>query len=333
LATTKRHDYLPFGEEIGSTQGLRSATQGYGAADGVRQKFSAKERDNETGLDFSEARYYSLGQGRFTSVDPILTSASKSHPQTWNRYTYVLNNPLALVDPFGLDQESAADLARRLQEQRQNQPVTTTDTGPAEIQLRPMIATSQDVAWIQQSTVNAGPLTQTLLNNANQATQDALSMVAASQPGAPINPCRDALLNNFGTANPTTALQSVQTIGGAAHMGPDGITPGPQNIFNGTTTSEVGVVDNRQTGVATFFAANPDVRAATLGDTTYLNNSFNNESRLERAQTMIHERVVHATSGNNRNDEYFAPGSAQPRVDGSHRINEIIRANCNRLPR
>jgi hypothetical protein len=42
------------------------------------------------------------------------------NPQTWNRYTYVVKNPLVLVDPDGLDQESAAELARRLQEQRVN---------------------------------------------------------------------------------------------------------------------------------------------------------------------------------------------------------------------
>jgi RHS repeat-associated protein len=34
-----------------------------------RQKFTSKERDNETGLDYFLSRYYSSTQGRFTSPD------------------------------------------------------------------------------------------------------------------------------------------------------------------------------------------------------------------------------------------------------------------------
>jgi RHS repeat-associated protein len=61
-----------------------------------------KERDVETGLDYFLARYYASTQGRFTSPDPTLLSVNGFNPQTWNRYTYVLNNPLAYVDPLGL---------------------------------------------------------------------------------------------------------------------------------------------------------------------------------------------------------------------------------------
>jgi RHS repeat-associated protein len=100
LANVKRHDYLPFGEELGLIGG-RATTQGYSAADGVRQKFTQKERDNETGLDFFGARYYASAQGRFTGADPLPTSAKLELPQTWNRYVYVDNNPLRLIDPSG----------------------------------------------------------------------------------------------------------------------------------------------------------------------------------------------------------------------------------------
>ncbi len=63
---------------------------------------TSKERDNETGLDFFGARYYGSTQGRFTSADPLLSSGSIDDPQTWNRYSYTLNNPLKYTDPFGL---------------------------------------------------------------------------------------------------------------------------------------------------------------------------------------------------------------------------------------
>jgi RHS repeat-associated protein len=97
LANLTRHDYLPFGEELFAPTGGRTTAQGY-AGDGVRQQFTAQERDLETGLDYFHARYYSSLDGRFTSVDPLMASAREAAPQSWNRYAYVLNNPLRLVD-------------------------------------------------------------------------------------------------------------------------------------------------------------------------------------------------------------------------------------------
>ncbi len=67
LSGMTRHDYLPFGEELFAGTGGRTATQGCSASDGVRQHFTQKERDIETGLDYSINRYYSYTQGRFTS--------------------------------------------------------------------------------------------------------------------------------------------------------------------------------------------------------------------------------------------------------------------------
>jgi RHS repeat-associated protein len=101
LGTVKRHDYAPFGEEL--LNGARPTTVGYASGDTTRQKFSQKERDNETGLDYFNARYYGSTQGRFTSPDPLLSSGRSLQPQSWNRYTYVINRPLSLVDPNGLD--------------------------------------------------------------------------------------------------------------------------------------------------------------------------------------------------------------------------------------
>jgi RHS repeat-associated protein len=97
-----RYDYLPYGEEVGSDHGSRSSVTGYESSDKTRQKFTQKERDNESGLDYFLARYYSSAQGRFTSPDPLLSSGTINDPRTWNRYSYTLNNPLKYVDPFGL---------------------------------------------------------------------------------------------------------------------------------------------------------------------------------------------------------------------------------------
>ena len=90
LANVKRHDYLPFGEELPAGVGGRTTGQGYifYRGDTVRQKFTSQERDNETGLDYFGARYYGSTQGRFSSVDPGNAGANRANPQTWNGYSY-----------------------------------------------------------------------------------------------------------------------------------------------------------------------------------------------------------------------------------------------------
>lgn len=97
----ERHDYLPFGEEC--TTGACASNPGVGA--GEPRKFTGKERDTETGLDYFGARYYGSKIARFTTVDPVLDEqAALVNPQRWNRYAYVSNNPLRYVDPDGREQ-------------------------------------------------------------------------------------------------------------------------------------------------------------------------------------------------------------------------------------
>ncbi len=118
LTGMKRHDYLPFGEEIGAGVGIRTAAQGYPPPDDkIRQKFTGKERDVETGLDYFEARYFSSVQGRFSSPDEFTGGPTElfaevaahnptfyadiAEPQSLNKYVYCLNNPYKFVDPDG----------------------------------------------------------------------------------------------------------------------------------------------------------------------------------------------------------------------------------------
>ena len=97
-----RHDYFPFGEELYAGTGGRTTAQGYGQFDNLRQHFTGKERDEEIRLDYSLARSYTYTMGRFVSPDPLLNSGHPDNPQTWNRFTYTLNNPSKFVDPTGL---------------------------------------------------------------------------------------------------------------------------------------------------------------------------------------------------------------------------------------
>jgi RHS repeat-associated protein len=98
-ANVRRHDYLPFGEEISAGVGGRTSGFGY-VADANRQKFTGYEFDGETGLNYAEARYQSPVQGRFTSTDPV--SGTIADPQSWNMYAYVGNNPINRTDPTGM---------------------------------------------------------------------------------------------------------------------------------------------------------------------------------------------------------------------------------------
>lgn len=85
------------------------------------QKFTGKERDGETGLDYFGARYFSGAQGRFASPDPYMPSADVKDPQSWNRYAYARNNPLRYIDPNGLDWEDLSEEQRRVFQQYANQ--------------------------------------------------------------------------------------------------------------------------------------------------------------------------------------------------------------------
>lgn len=103
---TSRRDFLPFGEDINVGIGGRTGDGGQGyssSTDKIRQKFTGYQKDTETSLDFAEARMYENRFGRFTAVDPLLASGRSATPQSFNRYVYVMNNPIALSDPSGLD--------------------------------------------------------------------------------------------------------------------------------------------------------------------------------------------------------------------------------------
>src|SRR5438445_10820524 len=85
-AVFSRHDYLPFGEEIDASMSDRSTVPGYGVSDNITEKFSGKERDAETGLDYFGARYLNSMQGRWMSPDwsavpEAIPFADLSNPQ------------------------------------------------------------------------------------------------------------------------------------------------------------------------------------------------------------------------------------------------------------
>jgi RHS repeat-associated protein len=93
IPVLEESDYYPFGGEISV---INNDSNGY--------KFTGKERDAESSLDFFEARHYGSSLGRFMQPDPSgLLAQRPSYPQSWNLYAYTMNNPLVFIDPTGLD--------------------------------------------------------------------------------------------------------------------------------------------------------------------------------------------------------------------------------------
>ena len=91
--------YLPYGQEW---PGLGAS----GSPPPNHYKFTGKERDAESGLDYFGARYYSSSYGRFITPDwatapTAVPYAEFGDAQTLNLYTYVRNNPLSHADADG----------------------------------------------------------------------------------------------------------------------------------------------------------------------------------------------------------------------------------------
>jgi RHS repeat-associated protein len=104
-----RHDFLPFGEELVTSN--RTAALDYGVTDNVMHRYTGQQRDLEgPGLDFFHARYFQGAQGRFASPDPGNAGSDRRDPQSWNGYAYVRNRALVSTDPDGRMLQRRGDL-------------------------------------------------------------------------------------------------------------------------------------------------------------------------------------------------------------------------------
>ena len=71
------------------------------------EHFAGLEHDAESDTEHAQFRNYASAQGRWLAPDSSLGSYDLINPQSMNRYAYVLNNPLSLIDPSGLEDEQA----------------------------------------------------------------------------------------------------------------------------------------------------------------------------------------------------------------------------------
>ena len=83
--------FYPYGDEITSTSN-------------DRVKFATYTRDSYTGLDYADQRFYASTYGRFNTPDPYRASGRLTDPtRSFNRYAYVLGDPISGFDPRGRD--------------------------------------------------------------------------------------------------------------------------------------------------------------------------------------------------------------------------------------
>lgn len=90
-ALLDRRVYRPFGE-------VQPATAG-GATEAPRFGFTGQRYVAGTGIYHYGARFYDPTLGRFLQPDSIVPSPT--NPQSLNRYSYVLNDPISRIDPTG----------------------------------------------------------------------------------------------------------------------------------------------------------------------------------------------------------------------------------------
>jgi RHS repeat-associated protein len=86
-AQTSTIKYLPYGETRSSSGTIPTD-----------KRFTGQRLDGAT-LYYYGARYYDPTIGRFISADTLVLNPA--NPQSLNRYSYALNNPLRYVDPTG----------------------------------------------------------------------------------------------------------------------------------------------------------------------------------------------------------------------------------------
>ena len=90
-------NYMPFGKILEGV--INGPTFEWDA--GPKNTYTGQEYDKSTGLYFYQSRFYDADIGRFISADTVIPQPADG--QTFNRYTYVNNNPFKFTDPTGHD--------------------------------------------------------------------------------------------------------------------------------------------------------------------------------------------------------------------------------------
>jgi RHS repeat-associated protein len=96
-APIEQTDYAPYGKQLDATATVGRDRPGY----------TGHVRDQASGLNYMQQRYYDPAIGRFLSVDPV--TADPNTGGNFNRYKYAGNNPYRFFDPDGREERERRD--------------------------------------------------------------------------------------------------------------------------------------------------------------------------------------------------------------------------------
>jgi RHS repeat-associated protein len=210
---------MPFGEDLTCSGTDPSPIQ-----------FTGQEQDAGSGDAHFPFRYYSEVMGRWLTPDPAgMSAVDPTNPQTWNRYAYVMNNPLNYVDPLGLMCGDGPN-----SKPCENVPAPTSVGGTGGVSGALMV-------WLEEVGADAG-----LIEDASDLSGSLLDFVAYISPTAANNgsaPClsRSALTKpEVWELNAASfyAQQFNTTVGfGIGASGATGVYPGLKPSVGGTLSS------------------------------------------------------------------------------------------------
>ena len=127
-AVTNREEFTPYGETS------------FGSFARKRYRFTGKERDEESGLNYHSARYLHPALGRWTSCDPI------GPAQSANLFRYCLSSPLGATDPVGQESKRSASEAMHNVDSNRNGQISMAEVAGYWNNTRPDAAVSNLLA-------------------------------------------------------------------------------------------------------------------------------------------------------------------------------------------
>lgn len=186
LAVLERRFTEPFGGAVAA-----NGTPVVPAASAVTRGFTGHELENELGLINMRGRIYDPALRRFVSPDPAVRDIKAS--QTFNRYSYVANNPTARIDPTGFnDVEDSGE-------------ITVSDLEPAD---RDHDDLQEGPDPIEEEPVTAGWSTENGDGGGGGGPPSSTDQGTSTQPSQPMDTAADKAADASSQAGESPSLDS-----------------------------------------------------------------------------------------------------------------------------
>jgi RHS repeat-associated protein len=204
--------YYPYGEDKSTSNPA-----------GDTWKFGTYWRDSFSSLDYADQRYYNNALGRFMTPDSYYGSAHPSNPMTWNRYSYVLGDPVNYHDPRGMDTQCTTYTHQVDGEDPTTEDwgcIETPDAGAIDIPYVGSVQTSQSIiSPAVLSGIVHGSLANTMMEVLQQEQGTNCGQILQGYLASNGMPTWDSIaasLNFYDLSLPSDANTQIQFLQGAA---------------------------------------------------------------------------------------------------------------------